>query len=269
MSEYFDQIHEGLPITDIEIIDVHAHLGVTLGFHEPLSTPDEMVWMMDRCGIDKTIISSTVGIYSDLVLGNNLMLEAVRAHRGRLYGACYVNGNYPELSLDELHRCFEADPGVLIMKIHPLVAQCRMNDRRMKKLYEFASERKLFTVVHTWIDQDPYGNQDLFASVVKNYPDIAWLMGHSGGPHGLYHALEIARDNPNVYLDITRSMYPARELEVFVDEIGSERVMFGTDNPFIDPRPFIGRVGLADISRKDRENIFYRNARRLIAFGDE
>jgi len=266
MSEYFEYIHEGRPIRDIEIIDVHAHLGPSGSFHVPRCSSDDMVWMMDRCGIDKTIAAPTPGITGDIVFGNNMMLDAVRKHRERLYGACDVNGNYPELSVNELHRCFEEDSDVVIMKIHPLLSKCKMSDRRMKKIYEFASERKLFVVVHTWLDEDPYGNQDLFAEVVKDYPEINWLMGHSGGPYGGYRAVEIAQEIPNVYLDITLSMCPARQIEFFVREVGSERVMFATDNPFIDPRPNIGRVALADISHEDRVNIFGRNARRLIEF---
>jgi len=134
----------------------------------------------------------------------------------------------------------------------------------MKKIYEFASAHKLFTVVHTWLDNDVYGNQDLFASVAKDYPDIKWLMGHSGGPFGAYHAVEIASELPNVYLDTVLSLCPARQVEFFVYELGSERLLFGTDNPYIDPRPQIGRVGLAEISHEDRVNIFGANARRLI-----
>ena len=264
MTDYFELIHEGIPITDIEIIDVHAHLGPSYNFHVPLNSPGEMVWMMDRCGIDKTIVSPTPGITSDMVLGNNMMLDAIKSHRGRLYGACYVSGHYPELSMEELDRCFEADRDVAVMKIHPFEAKCKMDDRRMKKIYEYANDRELFTIVHTWLDEDQYGNQDMFAGVAKDYPGIKWLMGHSGGPYGGRHAVEIAQEIPNVYLDITMSMCPARQTEFFVKEVGSERVFFATDNPFIDPRPHIGRIGLADISHEDKVNIFGANARRLI-----
>jgi len=99
---------------------------------------------------------------------------------------------------------------------------------------------------------------------VKEYPDIKWLMGHSGGPYGGRRAVEIAAESPNVYLDITMSMCPARQIEFFVREAGSERVIFATDNPFIDPRPSIGRIALADITHEDRINIFGRNAQNLI-----
>ena len=91
-------------------------------------------------------------------------------------------------------------------------------------------------------------------------------MGHSGGPYGSYHAVKLAQEMENIILDTTVSMGPARQIEYFVSEIGSERIIFGTDNPFLDPRPQIGRVGLADISHQDSVNIFSANARRLIDF---
>ncbi len=264
MSDYFDRVHKGLPIDDIEIIDAHAHLGPSGAFHVPKCSSEDMIRMMDSCGIDKTVVSPTPGFTGDMVMGNDMMLEAVHSHRGKLYGACIVNGNYPELSRDELHRCFEAEVDVVAVKIHPILAKCRMDDHRMKPVYEFASERNLFVIVHTWLDDDPYGNLDLFADVVKEYTRINWLMGHSGGPYGGRRAVEIASESPNVYLDLTMSMCPARQIEFFVREVGSDRVIFGTDNPFIDPRPAIGRVALADIGQDDRRNIFGGNAKRLI-----
>lgn len=266
MTEYFDRIHEGLPIIDFEIIDFHAHLGPYFNMHIPVCSAEGIVRLMDRSGIAKTIVSPTPGICSDLVYGNNMMLQTIGKHRGRLYGSCIVNGNFPELSVDELNRCFEEDSHVVSIKIHPLLTCHKMNDSRMKGIYEFASVHKSFIVVHTWLDNDPYGNQDIFTGVAKDYPDIKWLMGHSGGPYGSYHAVEIAKKLPNVFLDLTMSMIPARQVEFFVSEIGADRVMFGTDNPFIDPRPQIGRLFLADISHEDRIKIMGGNARKHIDF---
>ncbi len=265
MSEYFDRIHSGLPLDDVEIIDLHAHLGPYANMHIAASEASDIVRNMDLCGIDKAVISTTMGFDTDIALGNTMMLQALDSFPHRLYGACSVNGNYPELSLEELERTFSR-PDVVMVKIHPINTKCRLDDRRMNKIYDFASARKLFVLVHTWLDNDPYGNQDLFAQVARDHPEIRWVMGHSGGPYGSVHAVELARDVPNIYLDITLSMCPARQIEFFVREVGSERVLFGTDNPFLDPRPQVGRVALAEISQQDRVNIFSANARRYIHF---
>jgi predicted TIM-barrel fold metal-dependent hydrolase len=107
---------------------------------------------------------------------------------------------------------------------------------------------------------------DIFAEVAKDYPDIKWIMAHCGGPYGTFHAVEIAQEIENIFLDTALSMCPAQQIEFLVKEVGSERVLFATDNPFIDPRPQIGRVGLAQISHQDRINIFSGNARRFLDF---
>jgi uncharacterized protein len=265
VNPYFERVHAGLPLGDVEIIDVHAHMGPNYNMHIPAREPGQMVRIMDLCGIAKTVLSPNLSWDSDLVFANSMMLDAIAAYPGRIYGACAVNGHYPELSGDELERCF-AKPGVSMVKIHPAVSKCRLDDKRMNGIYEFASRRKLCILVHTWLDNDAYGNMDLFAGVARSHPDIAWIMGHSGGPYGSRHAVELADEVPNIYLDLTLSMCPARQVEFFVKEAGSERVLFGTDNPFLDPRPQIGRVALADISLRDKVNIFGANARRLIYF---
>lgn len=266
MTEYFDHIHNGVPLNDVEIIDLHAHLGPTGIMHIPSNNANDMVRMMDKCGIEKTVFSPVIGLDADMIVGNDVMLESIHDHRGRLYGACFVNGHYPELSIDELERCFSIEKDVKMIKIHPIMSRCSMKDNRMRKIYDFASKRKLLILVHTWLDDDPYGNQDIFAEVAIDYPDINWIMGHSGGPFGSYHAVEIVKECNNIFLDLTLSMCPAQQIEYFVKEVGSERILFGTDNPFLDPRPQIGRVGLAEISHQDRINIFNGNAKKLIDF---
>lgn len=266
MKDCFSKIHEGSPIKDVEIIDIHAHLGEHYNMHITSSSAENMIKIMDRCGINKTIISPTIGISSDFVFGNDMMLKTVQTYKHRFYGACLVNGHYPELSFKELERCFTSDKAVVLIKIHPFVTKCKLNDERMQPIYNYAFENKIPVLVHTWLDEDNYGNLDIFKDIAKKYPGINWIMGHSGGPYGSFKASQIAKKLKNVFLDITLSMCPARQIEFFVKEVGSERVLFGTDNPFIDPRPQIGRVCLAEIIPKDRENIFSANAKRLINF---
>jgi len=263
MSSLEERIHAGVPLDDLEIIDMHAHLGPHSNMHIPANTAAEMVHVMDLCGIRQTVLSANISFEADIVTGNDMMLEAVASYGGRLFGACAVNGNYPDVSLAELERCF-ARPGVVIIKVHPWYAKCALDDRRMSGIYAFAEKRKLAVLSHTWLDGDPYGSMDLFAATAKRYPGIRWIMGHSGGPYGSRRAVEIAREVPNVLLDIALSMCPARQIEFFVGEVGSDRILFGTDNPFIDPRPQIGRVGLAQIPLRDKIAIFGENAKRIL-----
>lgn len=263
MSGFEERVHAGLPLDDVEIIDMHAHVGPFYNLHIPAASASDMVHAMDLCGIQRTVVSANLSFEADIAAGNDMMLESVAAHPGRLLGACAVSGSHPDLSLAELERCF-ARPGVVLIKIHPWYSKCALDDPRMDAIYAFAEERRSPVLVHTWLDGDPFGSLDLFAAAARAHPGIAWIMGHSGGPYGSRRAVEIARESPNVFLDTTLSMCPARQIEFFVGEVGSERILFGTDNPFIDPRPQIGRVGLARISRQSKIDIFGGNAGKLL-----
>ena len=53
-------------------------------------------------------------------------------------------------------------------------------------------------------------------------------------------------------------------VEQFVSELGSERVVFGTDFPWFDYHYYIGAVLGADITDDDRHNILHRNAEKLL-----
>jgi hypothetical protein len=263
MKSFEERVHAGLPLDDVEIIDLRAHLGPHFNMHIPAATAADMVRVMDLCGIRRTVLSANLSFNADIVAGNDMMLEAVAAHAGRLYGACAINGNYPEVSVAELERCF-ARPGVVLIKVHPWYTKCALDDKRMSGIYAFAEKRELAVLSHTWLDGDPYGSMDLLAATAKKHPKVRWIMGHSGGPFGSRRAAEIAQESPNVYLDIALSMCPARQIEFFVERVGPDRVLFGTDNPFIDPRPQIGRVGLAEIPVEDKIKIFGGNAKKLL-----
>lgn len=263
MNGFEERIHAGLPLDDVEIIDMHAHVGPFYNLHIPAASAADMVHVMDLCGIRRTVVSANLSFEADIAAGNDMMLESVAAHPNRLLGACAVSGSHPDLSRGELERCL-ARPGVVLIKIHPWYSKCALDDPRMEAIYAIAEERRAPVLIHTWLDGDPFGSQDLFAASARAHPGIHWIMGHSGGPYGSRRAVEIARELPNVYLDTTLSMCPARQIEFFVAEVGAERILFGTDNPFIDPRPQIGRVGLARISRQNKIDIFGGNAKRLL-----
>jgi len=103
----------------------------------------------------------------------------------------------------------------------------------------------------------------------SSYPNKLCKKGRSQDilyQKGSGNSKELAKQTKNIFLDIALSMCPAQQIEFFVKELGSERVLFGTDNPFIDPRAQVGRVGLAQIPHKDKVNIFSANVRRFIDF---
>jgi predicted TIM-barrel fold metal-dependent hydrolase len=93
---------------------------------------------------------------------------------------------------------------------------------------------------------------------------VTYLLGHSGGvPVGFREAIEVAQTCPNVYLDICCSTMSSVWLERIVSEVGSDRVLFGTDMPFLDPTYLVGRLACAALGDADKRRVFGQNAETL------
>jgi predicted TIM-barrel fold metal-dependent hydrolase len=52
-------------------------------------------------------------------------------------------------------------------------------------------------------------------------------------------------------------------IRAMVDQVGSGRVLFGSDFPFIDQRMSLGRVVCAPLTESQRQDVLSGNARKL------
>jgi len=52
-----------------------------------------------------------------------------------------------------------------------------------------------------------------------------------------------------------------------IREVGPDRVMFGSDYPFVEPKAAIRRVLELDLSEDEKERILWKNAIRILKGG--
>ncbi len=262
-TRMIEQIYAGEPIDGFRIIDCHAHMGYYINMHIPAPEPEDMLNSMDRLGIDLCCFSHHMGVSSDFQMGNKLAAEAMCKYPDRFMAYATVNPHYPHKIKDELHRCFY-DNGFRLIKFHPFLHRYPITGSGYKYALEFAEQCHAPVLIHTWVDQDEYGNLNIFEDVARNYPGVPFIMGHTGGPNGAWRAIEISHYCPNVYLDLTLSVSVKGLAERLVKEVGVSRVLFGTDVPFIDPSPQIGNIGLSTLSFEDKKKVFGTNFSKLL-----
>ena len=91
-------------------------------------------------------------------------------------------------------------------------------------------------------------------------------MIHMGHGHGVYidAALKMAKRYSNIYLEMS-GMPMGVQIRQAYEEIGPERIMFGTDSPFHHPSVEIQKVLTCGLPEKAMEQVFYYNALRLFA----
>lgn len=93
-------------------------------------------------------------------------------------------------------------------------------------------------------------------------PDLPFIMAETA--YGRERTLvPLLRQFRNTYLSIGNNLTAHRGLEFYVEQVGSERLLFGSGMPDSEPGAAIGQLLYADISEADRQLIAAGNARRL------
>ena len=247
---------------DCPIIDMHGHMGAWSGIYFPKAEPDQMVRIMDRSGV-RLLVFSHHDALSLPDIGNEASATAVRRHPDRLRAYCVINPHEPGLAAADMAR-FDARRDIYVgLKLHATMHGVSYLDDRYKTAFSFADDLRLPVLLHTW--DDPRCNAEVVRSLARQYRHATLIMGHSCYPHW-EGAAELAREFDHVYLELCAVLQEQNgALDWFAGRAGSEKILYGTDFPWFSHHYYIGGVLAADISDDDRRNIFYRNARRILA----
>lgn len=248
------------PAPVIGTVDVHAHLGPYSLFFIPESGIDAMIAVMDRTGTEIAVLSANRAIQQDAHHGNSDTLAAVDAHPGRIAGYAVINPwQDPER---ELARVAD-DPRFVGIKVHPSLHRYPVTGRRYAAVWSFAEQTGCPVLSHTGHPSE-YDRPALFDVVAERHPEARILLGHAGiTPAGVDEAIAVAEGHAHLMLEICGSQMTSALLRDMVDRLGAERVLFGSDFPFIDQRMSLGRVICSDLGAGQRRDILSGNARRL------
>lgn len=264
-SPFIKPIREGRPIKSEIIIDSHAHNGIDEGII-PNSGPKGMVKVMDRLGIDVACISCSEGITgADGSVMNDLMVETVKAFPKRFIGYTRVDPNYPEEIEKELNLRLQ-QANIRHIKVHPVGQNYPITGENYRPAWEFALKHKSVVLSHSTVGS-PTCSPKMFDGLAEKYPDITFIIGHSGNDgDGYKEAIEVAKKRKNIYLETSGwCMTSLGVVEYVVERIGAERILFGTDFAFIGAPFQMGAIAYARISDEDKRKIMGLNAARLFS----
>lgn len=264
------------------LIDVHVHF-----HHDRTPSPDwearnrRRLEVGERIGVTWHVASilGTWGRYSptympspeDVTYGNERMYEIAARHADRVRAYVMVNPNFTRHAVTEIERGAEA--GAVGLK---LAASRRANDRVLDPVIEAAAAHG-FPVLHhvwqhrrrDWPGQEASDGAEL-CELASRHPSVSFILAHLGGGGDWRHTVEVVRDVPNVYLDLSGSGVDAGMLESALECAGDDRCVWGTDitqDTGWAKLRYLERIGLrADTLEKVRwrnaEGIFPRGAFR-------
>ena len=234
------------------IVDSHAHYGCWLSSGEA-DTPERFSQLLDRFGIDATVVSSARAIEYDIISGNAEVAELLEREK-RAYGAIVVNPNHREASLAELSRHGQNERFVAA-KLHPDYCGVTADSPANLAIYRRLLDMNLPLLVHTW----GLAGVESAASAARAFPALRMVMFHMGAD-AWQTAARRAQEYDNLWLEITSSFLQPEWITGAVEIAGAAKVLFGTDMTLLSPAWTLGAVRAARLAERDLEMLMGRNA---------
>jgi len=259
-DKFAEAMLAGKPLP-LPIIDMHGHLDELAAYYIPGPDAASMVKVMDSLGVQAIAVSAHAAISADYRLGNDFVAKAVKDFPGRFIGYAVANPHYSSEIEGELDRCFDKH-GFRLIKLHPGSHRYPLTGPWYEPAYEFAAKHRMPILAHTWED-DPHCKPDIAAEAARRHPDVTLIMGHSGAP-SFEKALDHAVAIPNLYLDLGCSRVFSGTIEYFVKRAPVEKIIYGSDLPFLSMPQQVAKVAFAAVSEADKRKIFRENAIRLL-----
>jgi predicted TIM-barrel fold metal-dependent hydrolase len=233
-----------------KIIDFHFHIGKTEKCSVGYSVKG-CLGFMRKYGISETVVIPNISNKKPSSVLNKAFIK-----------------HFP---IDTLHPLLLADPrepktfkqiedgDIAGIKVHPSVFRSSVSNIEMTGFWELCKYKNIFALVHCGRDE-----LSKFANLVKtawDWPEVTFVAAHLGG--GATDLIERALGNEsipeNIYMDISAAKVP-RLINKAISVLGSDKILFGSDEPYADFRVVKHCLDLAGVS----ENVYFKNAERLL-----
>jgi predicted TIM-barrel fold metal-dependent hydrolase len=169
------------------------------------------------------------------------VLEAAEASGGRLLPVASYN---PELGAQGTLDRIRGKP-YLGVKLYPTLHFCTPNERRLRPLLDYMESEGMILIVHTGCDTGIWELPDLcqgarpssLEPIARKHRDLVIVVAHLGSYSALKpgiffnETLKLLEKYDNVYSDT--SAVDTFLVELAVERVGYERLLFGSDYPYV------------------------------------
>lgn len=239
-----------------------------------LATAEELIRSMDECGVDRSVILG-FGLVSHQMCQemNDYILDCVARYPQRLIGFCVVQPNDGGKAVKEVERCAKSGAKG-IGEMRPDVQGFDLRDEEvMKPVVEALMEHDLIFLAHT---SEPVGHQyfgkgeirpEIIYPFIVSFPDLKVVLAHWGGGLPFYTLMpEVEKAMANCYFDTaaTPFLYKPQIFKHVADIVGSDKILFGSDNPLLSPKRIIDQIDSVSLPQGAKEKILGGNARKLL-----
>jgi len=178
----------------------------------------------------------------------------------KMIGFGYINPRSKKLDEDLQELVKNHIYGI---KIHPDIMKFTFKGYKNEliRIFRFCAENKIIVLSHTGSHSEV---KDMIP-ILKEVDDSLFIIGHSGLCPQVNQAIQVARECPNSFLEMSGNPYTYKFMEAIKDkDIGVGRILYGSDIPSLTPRVEIEKVLTLPISTEEKRMIFSYNLENLM-----
>lgn len=252
-----------------EIIDFHTHpflRGETnlCMYQKALSLDaDTTLRDMDAAGITRfcgSVIEPNLNNGFETIKACNREALRLREHYGERYiPGFHVHPDFIEESLTELELA-EREGVRMVGELVPYMHGWEdYSCEGFSKLLDAIEEKNMLVNLHTM-------NLAQMQSMAKNHPNVTFVFAHPGDRDRVPLHVGVMQECPNVHLDLSGTgIFRYGVIRHLINEVGAERLLFGTDYPICNLPMYVNAVLGEPLSDTERALIFSGNAKRLLS----
>jgi len=257
------------------LVDVHAHF-----LHEGCGRADWAERNQSRFTAGSRIgitlhIASILGSWGhtsptyfpspgDVTAGNEAMRRIIRTHPALVKGYVTVNPNFPDHAIAEIEQGLAA--GMVGIK---LAASRRASHPLLDPIAALAAERGVPVLQHAWQRRTrEVANQEIsdaldLLELAARHPAASLILAHIGGGGDWAHSLRALSGVRNVWVDLSGSGVDRGMLELCLECVGPERLLWGTDLTMDTGWAKLRALEAMDLAGDALEGIRWKTAARL------
>ncbi|UCG69772.1 MAG: amidohydrolase [Thermoplasmata archaeon] len=236
------------------IYDAHVHFGPStqwVPYIDPVVSIEDVLKEMDKYDIQRSIVFPNPHIGDKYPELNDLVAESQNKYESKLIGFGRVDPRRGDEAVVEITRIH--DLGLRGVKLHPYVECFRPDHPFFHDFWGNLDNLGMFILIHTGT---LFSSPGYLKPVLKKYPSLMIILGHL--QEG---CIPLMKDFENVYSDTSGSRVKLLE---YAAKTCEDKIMFGSDYPYLSYRVQMEVVKAAEISEDVRSKIFARNFERFL-----
>ncbi len=155
------------------------------------------------------------------------------------------------------------------IKLHPDYQNVFVDDERMINLVRQAGELGLYSLLHAGEDlgiRAPFHcTLERLRAFLNGVDENYVILAHMGG-FNIWDGVEEHIINSSAYFDtaVVSRFMDIEQYRRIAEKHGTDKILFGSDAPWEDPKDTISFLEKAGFSEEEKELITYKNAKRIL-----